>query len=311
MEESLQDNVEAQQRALAGLEGKSTILRLISAVGSYSLGVIPLRRGEDGLVLATFPGICPAALAVVRRRLQMPLCPVAFDENVMMFFIDKLYLKGRGVNIHTFPREDFLEDEANDERVLSLKEEKPEGTGSALAADEIVLADLRLRSELRNLDRPAPPALDAWRLGEFCPAWRGDGDRFRVWSEQPLPKEIPLLLQYSEDYHGDEYYRDLTAVAVGEWPQVLFPSEVQILGIREDGALDLYLDGATHRIPPGSNPVLRTSYCLVRHGYRFRRSIEVRVREIARVRRDALAFDPPFRGAGAPELRKWLGLETD
>lgn len=305
-QEGLAGNPDAQQRALAEVSDKSTLTRLLPAVAAYSLGAIPLSREDDGIVLATFPGICPGALALLQRHLGAPVRPVEFDENVMAFFVDKIYLNGRGVNIHTFRTPDFLDDPANDERVLSPKVEHPEAAGGGLDPGKVVLADLALASELRDLENPAPARLDAWRLGEFCPGFRKDDGRWTVWLPGPLPPDVPLLLQFSEDYSGGEFFRDLTGEPVREFPYILFPSEVQILGLRPDGALLLYVDGATHAVAPGETPVFGTEYWLVRHGHRFHRKLAVSVRAVALADRAALDIRPPFAGAGALELRRWL-----
>ena len=135
---------------------------------------------------------------------------------------------------------------------------------------------------------------------------RRDGDRWTVWAAGPLPEDAPMFIQYSEDYSGGEFFRDITAEAVREFPFILFPSEVQILGCQPDGALDLYLDGRTHRVAPGETPVLGTEYWLVRHGHRFHRKLTVQVKGVWLVKREELEFAPPFRGAGAAELARWL-----
>lgn len=305
--EALVGNPEAQQRALTAVAARDALTRLIPAVAAYSLGAIPLSRDEDGIAMATFPGICPGALALLRRHLGAVVKPVEFDEGVMQFFVDKIYLNGRGVNIHTFRNADFLDDASNDEKVLAAKVERPEPTGSALPAGDLVLADMHLASHLKNLDNPQPLRLDSWRLGEFCPGFRNEGGKWTVWTAGPFPADAPLFLQYSENYDGDEFFRDLTGEPVREFPFILFPSEVQILGVGAAGALDLYVDGVTHRIEPGSTPTLQAEYWLVRHGQRFHRKLTVDVRGVWNVKREEVDFAPPFRGAGAAELRKWLG----
>lgn len=307
--EALVGDPEAQQRVLTGVSERSTLTRLLPAVGAYSLGAIPLSRDDDGISIATYPGICPGALALLGRHLGAVVKPVEFDENVMTFFIDKIYLGGRGVNIHTFNSAGFLDDPANDEKVLSAKVESPETGVSALDPAQIVLADIHLSSVLRNLDTGQPPRLETWRLGEFCPGFRRDGDQWIIWASTPLPPEAPLFIQYSEGYDGHEFFRDLTAEPVTEFPFILFPSEVQILGVEASGALVLYLDGVTHRLEPGLTPVLCAEYWLVRHGHRFHRTLEVGVRGIWVVNRANLRLEPQFRGAGAEELRKWLSLD--
>jgi len=306
MQESFTDNVDAQQKALAAVAARPTLTRLIPAAGAYGLGVIPLARTDDGLSVATFPRICPGALAALRRHVGAPVLPVEFDENVMAFFVDKIYLQGQGVNIHTFRSPDFLDDPASDQKLFSPKIEQPEARGSLLPAGDIVLADLSLSSEIHNLDVPRPAGLDNYRLGEFCPAFRNDGGTWTVWAEQPLAPEVPLILQVAEDYGGEEFFRDLSAIAVREWPAILFPSEIQVLGVGEDGALALYLDGSTHSIAPGTADTYRTEYWLVRHGWRFHRRLSVHAHAVARVPRATIRYASPFQGAGAAELRRWL-----
>lgn len=304
--ESLVGNPEAQQRALSEVAEKASLTRLLPAVAAYSLGAIPLSRDDDGIALATFPGICSGALGLLRRHLGAPVKPVEFDENVMAFFVDKIYLNGRGVNIHTFASPDFLDDPRNDERVLSLKVEHPEPAIAGANPGKIVLLDVHLASALADLDNPQPARLEAWRLGEFCPGFRREGDRWTVWSAAPLPADAPLFIQYSEHYSGGEFFRDITGEAVREFPFILFPSEVQILGVRAEGTVELYLDGATHSIAPGQTPVLGTEYWLVRHGHRFHRRLTVAVKGVWLADRRNIDVAPPFRGAGAPELANWL-----
>ncbi|MCE9581982.1 MAG: hypothetical protein K8T20_05645 [Planctomycetes bacterium] len=306
--EALEGNPEAQQRALTEIAERASLTRLLPAVGAYSLGAIPLSRDDDGISMATYPGICPAALALLRRHLGAPIKPIAFDEEVMTFFVKKIYLGDHGVNLHTFRSADFLDNPANDEKVLSVKVESPETGVSALDPGRIALADIHLSSVLRNLDTGQPPRLETWRLGEFRPGFRRDGDRWTIWAANPVPTDAPLFIQYSEEYEGDEFFRDISAEAVREFPFILFASEVQVLGVEASGALVLYVDGATHRIEPGSTPALQAEYWLVRHGHRFHRKLEIRVRGIWVESRDSLNFEPPFRGAGAEELRKWLSL---
>jgi len=304
--EALAGNPEAQQRALSEVAGKASLVRLLPAAGAYSLGAIPLSRDEDGIAVATFPGVCPGALALLRRHLGALVKPVEFDENVMAFFVNKIYLNDRGVNIHTFRTAAFLDDPANDEKILSVKDEHPNPTAAAVDAGHTVLVDVHLASELDDLDSRQPARLDSWRLGEFCPGFRRNGNRWTVWAAGALPQDSPLFIQYSEDYSGGEFFRDLTAEAVREFPFILFPSEVQILGVAKDGTLDLYLDGKTHQVAPGQTPVLGTEYWLVRHGHRFHRKLKVEIKGVWLVRRTDLDVAPPFRGAGALELRNWL-----
>ncbi len=304
--ESLVGNPEAQQRALSEVAEKASLTRLLPAVAAYSLGAIPLSRDDDGIAMATFPGICAGALGLLRRHLGAIVKPVEFDENVMAFFVDKIYLNGRGVNIHTFKSPDFLDDPRNDERVLSLKIEHPEPATSRAVPGKIVLLDIHLASELADLDNPQPARLEAWRLGEFCPGFRRNGDRWIVWSPGPLSPDAPLFIQYSEHYSGSEFFRDITGEAVGEFPFILFPSEVQILGVGADGTVDVYVDGTTHPVAPGQTPTLGTEYWLVRHGHRFHRKLTIGVKDVRLVDRGALDMTPPFRGAGAPELANWL-----
>ncbi len=304
--EALAGNPEAQQRALSEVAEKVSLTRLLPSVAAYSLGAIPLSRDDDGIALATFPGICSGALGLLRRHLGAPLKPVEFDENVMAFFVDKIYLNGRGVNIHTFKSPDFLDDPRNDERVLALKVEHPEPATAELNPGKIVLLDVHLASALSDLDDPQPARLEAWRLGEFCPGFRREGDRWTVWSAAPLPADAPLFIQYSEHYSGGEFFRDITGEAVREFPFILFPSEVQILGVRANGTVELYLDGVTHSIAPGQTPVLGTEYWLVRHGHRFHRKLTVGVKGVWLADRGNIDVAPPFRGAGAPELANWL-----
>jgi hypothetical protein len=308
MEEAAPESVEAQQRILEAASRRSSLTRLLTPVAAYSLGAIPVARDEDGLALATFPGICAGAVETLRRVLGVPLKLLPFDENVITFFLDKIYLKGRGINIQTFSTPDFLGTPACDAKLLTVKVETPEGSGVGIGPDEIVLADLHLRSELHNLDRPQPARLDSYRLGEFCPAFRRQNGEWLVWSGEPLPDDVPLLLQLSEDYGGEEFYKDLSAFGIREFPHVVFPSEVQLLGLAPRGALHVYVDGASRWVEPGSTVALEAEYWLLRHGWRFHRKIAVQVRGLAVAKRSSLRREPQFRGAGAEELRKWLSL---
>jgi hypothetical protein len=306
MLENLADNVEAQQRKLAEVAMKPTLTRLVNRVAAYCLGSIPLEREEDGIAFACFPGSCPAIAGVLRRHLGAEARLIPFDENVMGFFLDKIYVKGKGINIHTFAKPDFLLDPAMDSKLFEAKVEDPAAAGSELPPAEIVLARIELSSSIANLDRPGAAPLDGYRLGEFQPAFRRDGNEWTVWSPEPLPDSIPVLVQFAEEHGGEEFYRDLSAVAVSTWPHVLFPSEIQLLGVTREGGIILYLDGSTATVRPGETREMSTVYHLVRHGYRFRRALRLTVSLVARVRRTAIRYMPPFRGAGAEELRTWL-----
>lgn len=306
MIEPLAENVEAQQKALLAAEARPTLTKLIPAVAAYTLGVIPISREDEGVVFATFPGICPEVRQVLKRHAGAPVVTVEFDENVMAFFLDKIYLKGHGSNIHTFKTPEFLGDPANHDRLFSAKVEKPEPSGSQLPFEFLALCDLHLASELHNLDRPQPARLESYRLGEFCPAFRRDADGWTIWAEEALDEDVPLLLQFSEDYAGEEFYRDLSAVVVKAWPHVIFPSEVQLLGIDREGALQVYMDGTLEKVQPGRPRTLATEYYLVRHGWRFHRRLTLTVRNLVKAKRDEVRYAPPFRGAGAEELRRWL-----
>lgn len=306
MLEELADNVEAQQRLLAEVAQKPALTRLVNRVASYTLGVIPIARADDAIVFARFPGGAPGVEAVLGRHVQAPVRLVDFDENVMSFFVDRLYLKGKSVNIHTFGSEGFLDDPASDAKLMEPKAEAPSPAGSEVPPGDLVLADFELLSDLANLDRGQAARLDNYRLGEFCPAFRRDGDRWIVWSPEPVPTEASVLLQFAEGRGGEEFFRDLSAIAVREWPHVIFPSEVQLLGASRDGGLHVYLDGATTLVRPGEPRELRTEYFMLRHGYRWRRRITMSFAMVTKVRRSALRYEPPFRGAGAEEFRKWL-----
>lgn len=306
MLESLVDNIDGQQRILAAVAARSTLTKSLPAVAAYSLGVIPLARDADLVTFAAFPEASPDIVKPLERHYGRPARIMPFDENVMSLFLDRIYLKGDSLNLNTFRSPDFLEDPTEHEKLFSAKVEEPEAAGSKVAAGEIVMADLDLWSEIRNLDRPHAPGLDEYRLDHFEPAFRRDGDRWIVWASKPLDRKVSLFLQISEAGDGDDFMRRLYSAPVEAWPWVIFKSEVQVLSVARDGRLQVYVDGVSEFVGPGESRELKTEYHLVRFGNRFRRRLTLTVRGVWKIPRERLEYETPFRGAGGEELRRWI-----
>jgi len=149
-------------------------------------------------------------------------------------------------------------------------------------------------------------------LGETDLAWLWrDGQPATL---GPIGSDVRLLLN---EYRFTTYDRgtgsgqasehEIRASRVTALPHVIHPTEVQVVGLEADGALQLHLYDHVERAPVGRWTRLAVSYYFLSYGSRLERRIEVELQPLPARPRDALRQAADDRW-GSAEVARWLDL---
>ncbi|MCZ6602981.1 MAG: hypothetical protein O6952_08245 [Planctomycetota bacterium] len=295
-------------RALEKTARSDALLSTVSPVVAASFGVIPIRRKDGEVIVASFPRASDQALSLLGEIIDAEIEAVPFEEKLMAHYLSKIYLQdGKGVNFQTFTNADFL----TRENIPTLIEEKKEAIRGRchLPADRVVLCDISFRSFLENLDRPEE--LAGYELGDVNPAYRRSASRVYVDSSIDYDDETSLLLRESYSYRGVEFRNGFRGAAVSRLPHVIHPSEVQIVSIGSGAEVTFYIYDRLETVAPGDTHTWKMNYYFLSFGNRYRREITIRLHEHWSWPRQAisrLSSDLPIRPA---DLRRWFGYDWE
>lgn len=313
---------EAEQRAiLEAAAADPALVAEVPPVVALGFGVLALRRLGEVLTVACAAQAARPALRMLRAVLGRELVATPFEGRVLREVIRATYSPGGGqVNFPTFQEREFLLKEAN---AALLRREKVEDLGPVgcdLPAERVVLANLRFRTALVNLDHPSPgPALpdpqglqvqvqgleQVWRPweGGFA-AWTALGPRARVLVNEVRSSEVR--------HQGGRRHekQEASGFAIETFPHQLHPTEVQLTGVEPDGALRVHVYDRAERFAPGAPRSVRLVYQFLSWGERLERTIDLHLDVVRVLERAALALRSGPMPWGAHELARWLGVEA-
>ncbi|RME72369.1 MAG: hypothetical protein D6776_08870 [Planctomycetota bacterium] len=301
-----------QRRRLEEARRDRALIEVLPRVVAAGFGVIPIGRIPGGLELACAPTLTPRATRALEKVIGLRVRTVAMDEALVHVYISRLYLEGAAVDFQTFLSPDFLEDPAAWARLRTEKD----GAGLTVQwsppEDAIVALDYAYRTVLRSLDHGHREPRFAFEAGPlelgFELVAEGDGPALLLEAEQPPGDEVAVLARESYCVGGLEHRHGWRVHALEGAPFMIHPSEVQIVGLRPDGALRLWVYDRTVDVRPGERPVFSLTYYFLSMGQRLERQLEVQIHDLALVpRRRVRALGAPIPWTGE-HLRRWLGV---
>ncbi|MBL4848397.1 MAG: hypothetical protein JKY65_22990 [Planctomycetes bacterium] len=315
---------------MSGLERREAILsqaisdpKLVSCVSpvvAAGFGIIPLRRLGDVFTVACSPRANPAAIRLLREVLDLEVVATPFEEHLIRDAIDSAYLReSPQVNFPTFRNSDFLDDPGSAAILGCEKSETFSAPGSALSPERVTFATLAFRTRLTDADAPTPgealPRRDRSRirLGELDVAWRlGSGGPIVFDAPDELGSLVMTQYRESEYRHlrsggwidDDGVESDVSP----DFPLVIHPTEVQLLGLSPSGGLRFHLYDEERVVEPGQRESYLVEYHFLSYGSRMTRRIELDVLEVVCVERDSVTRRGKPCGWGPGELGRWFGL---
>ena len=287
----------------------SPLTALVPRVVAAGFGIIPLDAGKGYLEVAAAHGLGNDALRALSQLLKRDIRVVRVRESLVQETFARVYPDHDAINFHTFLTDDFLT--RAPEYALLLEEKPFTPVESVVERDPARLAvlDYGYQSLLWNLD--GPPLKPAFRAGatELC----FDVDRtvdppvIVIPRRKPVPQNVLVLARESfATSGGPEHAHGFRSHEVQTLPFMIHPTELQITGLREDGALELLIYDRVERVKPGDRRRFEVEYCFLSMGQRLRRRLVLTIVGLYFVDRTALRYqedEPPWT---AEHLRRWL-----
>lgn len=309
------ESTQEQRKALQWLEQAPHVRALVPAITAVSCGVLPLGT-EDGsdpslapdvpLFLAAFPSVHADVPLLLSRAMHRPVECVDFEPSLVIGAIEKFYMCEGGLNLQTFEHPDFLLASASAPKILHEKVEDLPTVHWHPHPETLTLIDLSLHSILTNLDGNDTTDLTS-TSADF--AFKFLDEKPLIFLDEPLAEDAGLLVQRSFLYDGCEHVHGFGGEPASNLPYVLHPSEVQIVGLADSGAVTIHLYDHTVTLPPGERGTFEIEYHYLRHGMRYHRRIVVAVHGVWRARRETLVYADYERHAEAEDLERLFGLE--
>ena len=308
--------------ALRAALADPSLLAHVPPIVAASFGVLPLHRTPVVLTVACTPDADRAALRLLQHVLGTSIVATPFEPASLRDAIRTAYFRDRPPpNFPTFPDPDFLQDPHNAPALRHEKVEHLPAPKVELPSSHLALATWTLRTTLTRLDAPKfrqalpDPARIRHRLGDLDLAWAERDDR--LWITKALPDDDkPLLVNefHLEDvHHLPELWLGVHEVrphAPAAFPHILHPTELQLVGIDVDGALQIYANGSTRTVAVGAPSCIEVCYNFLSYGVRHARTLRLVVHDLRAVARNRLHVRPTAPPWSPQDLTHWFGLSA-
>lgn len=272
-------------------------------------GVIPLEEAGPRLCVASGRSTSPSALDVLAKILDRPLDPVACEDWVISYYLNRIYLGGQPFDLPTFLEEDFLRKPVNWPLLTRQKECKPPSGPSLLPPDLVAALDLSYRSVMQNVDHPHEPEFQS--IGADGVPFVFFGDRLLLSRGPCLDPQVQLLAKESFSYAGCEHFTGFSGHEIREFPFFIHPSEVQVLSVGKEGDLELYLYDKVERVKPDGPRTWKLSYYFLSAGRQYRRELTIRIHGLCAVPRKCLVYlGRKISASSDPQdFKRWQGQD--
>jgi len=289
-----------------------TLVESLEPVVAVAFGVVPLRLEGRSLHVAAIRPEDTVLIQTLGYLVGRKVVAHPYLENVVLNFLQRLYLRDKALNFNTFTQPDFLEDPTNFTRLVQEKAEVAVKPLVELPPDQIVFLDVSMRSELYKLDQPSHPAeLISVRSSDLDVPYRLFGDRAIIYRHEGLPDDCRLYLQRSFCNTGLEYEHGVEATAIRTLPHNLHPTEMQIARIGKSGEVTFFIYDHTETAWPGERKSFDCCYYFLSYGSRIRRRLLLRLNDLRVIHRSRVAYQETPAAWTSHDLCRWLGLDWD
>ncbi|MHC4392528.1 MAG: hypothetical protein ACYS22_14605, partial [Planctomycetota bacterium] len=253
--------VRAHIERLERVKRRPELLERVPRVVAAGFGVIPVGYLGDTLELFATQGLPESVEQALPRILGVAVQVQRVREALVHVYLGRLYPKEPNINFHTFETADFLDDPAAWPDLIEEKPYEPVPTTLDPDPGKVTFLDYAYRSYLTDLDGRQVPQFEAGDL-DLKFAILGNGLRGRVvmHREEPLPPEVPLVISESRSNVGIEHTHGWKGHEITELPFMVHPTEIQVVGVHNDGAIDLFVYDRVERVRPGETPRFEIVY---------------------------------------------------
>jgi len=275
----------------------------LSPEAASAFGAFPVDTEDETLVVAVPSWADPRLYALLGKALGRPVRPVPMEGDLVLGFIARVYLVDAFPNFHTFPDPDFVKEE-NLPLLVCGKEEPLPAPSIEIPADAVLLLDLVLVSELRNLDRYEGEV--KFHSGDLEIPFSRRGGEVRVYGGA-LEPAVRILLKLSYVYEGMEHRHGFKAHRLEALPHALHPTELQIVSVAENGETGFWVFDGVRSVTPGSVASLACTYHFLNFGNRYRRILTLHVLGATVVPRDGLVIEDGESLWTLDDFDRWFG----
>jgi hypothetical protein len=260
-------------RLLEKAQKDKRLQAFLSSESASAFGAYPLGTEKETLVVAVPAWADLTLYPLLGRAIGRPIRPVPMESDLVLGYIFRAYLTGEFPNFHTFPDPEFVTEE-NLPLLITGKVEPLPPSVLKVPKDHVLLLDLALQSDLKNLDRYEGDM--RIHPGEMEIPFSRENSTVRVFGGA-VGEEVRILLKLSYRYEGMEHRHGFTSKRLEDLPFVLHPTELQLLLARDKGDTGFWVFDSVQTVPAGERATLSCTYHFLNFANRYRRTLTLKI----------------------------------